>query len=168
MKKIIVIGSPGAGKSTFARKVRDVTGIQLYYLDILWHKPDQTNISKEEFDLRLKEIMKKESWILDGNYQRTLELRLRECDTVFLMDFPLDVCLLGAMSRIGKKREDLPWVESEFDEEFQQWIIDFSKSQLPEIYKLLEKYRDNKDIVIFKSRKEADDWVHNVLRKDII
>lgn len=167
MKKIIVIGSPGAGKSTFARKVRDVTGIQLYYLDILWHKPDQTNISKEEFDLRLKEIMKKESWILDGNYQRTLELRLRECDTVFLMDFPLDVCLLGAMSRIGKKREDLPWVESEFDEEFQQWIIDFSKSQLPEIYKLLEKYRDNKDIVIFKSRKEADDWVHNVLRKDI-
>lgn len=159
MLKIIIIGSPGAGKSTFARKLRDATGIPLYYLDMLWHKPDQTNISREEFDTRLDEIVKRDKWVIDGNYQRTLETRLRECDAIFLMDYPLEVCLLGAESRIGKKREDLPWLESKFDEEFKQWITDFSKDQLPQIYELLKKYQESKDIIIFKSRKEADDYL---------
>lgn len=162
MLKIIVIGCPGSGKSTFARKLNDVTGIPLYYLDMLWHKPNRTNISQEEFDIRLNDILKKDSWIIDGNYLRTLELRLRECDKVFLMDFPLEICLLGVESRIGIKREDMPWVEIEFDEEFKQWIIDFSKNQLPEIYKLLDKYK-NRDITVFKSRKEADDYLKSIL-----
>lgn len=159
MQKIIVIGSPGAGKSTFARKLRDKTGLPLYYLDMLWHRPDRTNISREEFDTQLSNIVRRDKWIIDGNYQRTLAIRLRECDAVFLLDYPLKLCLLGAESRIGKKREDLPWTETVFDEEFKQWIVDFSKAQLPQIYELLEKYRENKDIIIFKSRKEAEDYL---------
>lgn len=162
MLKVIIIGSPGSGKSTFARKLRDITDIPLYYLDMIWHKPDRTNISQEEFDAQLNNILQKDKWIIDGNYQRTLETRLEKCDTVFLMDFPIDVCLSGAASRIGKKREDLPWIEFEFDEEFKQWIIDFSKNQLTQIYQKMEKYRHNKDIIIFKSRKEADEYLNNL------
>ena len=161
MLKAIVIGSPGAGKSTFARKLRDMTGLPLYYLDMLWHKPDQTNIPREEFDTLSNDIIKKDSWIIDGNYQRTLEARLKACDTVFLMDYPLETCLSGVESRIGKKREDMPWIESEFDEEFKQWIIDFPDKQLPRIYELLDKYQKEKEIVIFKSRKDADDYLCN-------
>ena len=74
---------------------------------MLWHKPDQTNISREEFDVRLNEMMKEEKWIIDGNYLRTLEMRLKECDTVFLLDYPLEICLSGAQERIGK-RSGLP------------------------------------------------------------
>lgn len=163
MLKIIVIGSPGAGKSTFARKLRDATEIPLYYLDMLWHKPDQTNIRREEFDAQLNEIMGRDSWIIDGNYLRTLEARLKECDTVFLLDYPLELCLSGAKSWIGKKREDFPWIEKELDEEFKQWIIDFSKDQLPQIYELLEKYRENRSVVIFKSREEAEEYMRMIL-----
>lgn len=162
MSKIIVIGCPGAGKSTFSRKLSEVTGIKLHYLDMLWHKPDKTNISREEFDIGLEKIMTNESWIIDGNYTRTLEARLKECDTVFLLDYPLEICLEGAASRIGKKRVDLPWTEDEFDEEFKQYIIDFSRDNLPGIYELLDKYRDTKKIIIFKSRNEADDYLENI------
>lgn len=162
MSKIIVIGCPGAGKSTFSRKLSEVTGIKLHYLDMLWHKPDKTNISREEFDIGLEKIMANESWIIDGNYTRTLEARLKECDTVFLLDYPLEICLEGAASRIGKERVDLPWTEDEFDEEFKQYIIDFSRDNLPEIYELLDKYRDTKKIIIFKSRNEADDYLENI------
>ena len=126
MRKVIIIGSPGAGKSTFARKLREKTGLPLYYLDLIWHRPDQTNISREEFDTRLKEIMAEDRWIIDGNYLRTLEMRIQACDTIFLLDYPADVCLQGAEERIGTKREDLPWVEQEFDGEFRQWILDLS------------------------------------------
>lgn len=161
MLKVIVIGCPGAGKSTFARKLSDKTGLPLHYLDMLWHKPDRTNISREAFDTQLSKIIQTDTWIIDGNYQRTLEARLKECDTVFLLDLPLEACLLGAESRIGKKREDLPWIETEFDEEFRQWIIDFPKTQLPEIYELLTKYKNNKNMIIFRSRKEADDYLNS-------
>ena len=160
-QKIIVIGSPGAGKSTFSRRLRDITPLPLYHLDMIWHKPDRTNITKEEFDKQLSEILRSDKWIIDGNYQRTIELRLEKCDTVFLMDFPLDVCLAGAAARVGTKRDDLPWVEDEFDEEFRQWIVDFPNEKLPQIYQMLDKYRD-KNIVIFKSRQEADDYLQKL------
>ena len=159
MRKVIVIGCPGAGKSTFARKLRDATGLPLYYLDMLWHKPDQTNVSREEFEAQIKELVQRDQWIIDGNYLRTMELRLKECDTVFLLDHSLEICLAGAESRIGKRREDLPWIETEFDEEFRQWIIDFPKEQLPQIYELIKKYQDGRDIVIFTSREEADEYL---------
>ena len=157
MKKVIVIGCPGSGKSTFSRQLRDKTGLPLFYLDMIWHKPDRSNVSRDVFDNRLNEILSKDKWIIDGNYLRTLPMRLEKCDTVFLLDFKLELCPSGAYSRIGKQREDLPWIEHTFDEEFKQWIMDFPKDQLPVIYDLLETYC-NKTIIIFKNRSELEQY----------
>lgn len=159
MQKVIIIGSSGAGKSTFARKLRDKSGLPLYYLDLLWHRPDRTTVSNEVFDAQLKELLSRDKWIIDGNYQRTLSVRLNACDTVFLLDFPLDVCLSGVESRIGQARADMPWIETEFDPDFKQWIIEFQNTHLLQIYMLLEQYRETKTVVIFKSRQEADDYL---------
>lgn len=164
MKKIIVIGSPGAGKSVFSQKLKNVTKLPLYHLDMLYHKKDGTHISKEELEEKLKIIFKEEQWIIDGNYQRTLELRLKECDTVFLLDYPTEICIKGAESRVGTKRDDLPWIEEKLDEEFKKIITDFKKTKLPEIYRLLDKYKDNKDIIIFKTREESDKYIKNLIR----
>ena len=162
MQKVIVIGSPGAGKSTFSRKLRDATGLPLYYLDMIWHRPDKTNISREELTARQEEIIKTPKWIIDGNYLSTMELSLKNCDTVFFLDYPLEVCLAGAKARIGTKREDIPWIETEFDQEFKQWILDFPKDQLPIIYQLLEKYKKNRTVHIFKSREEAEHYLVSI------
>ena len=64
MKRAIIIGSPGAGKSTFARQVRDITGLPLYYLDMIWHLPDRITITKDEFDQKLMDILKTNTWII--------------------------------------------------------------------------------------------------------
>lgn len=159
MKRVIVIGSPGAGKSTFSRNLRDKTGLPLYHLDNIWHLPDRTTISREEFDERLSAILAKDSWIIDGNYSRTLELRLKYCDAVFLLDYPLGVCLAGVNDRIGKAREDIPWIEYEFDEEFRQFIMEFPETRLSVIYRLLHHYEQGREIHIFRSREEADEYL---------
>ena len=159
MKKVIVIGCPGSGKTTFAEKLQKCTGLPLYYLDAVWHKPDRTHISREEFDERILEIFERPEWIIDGNYNRTIEKRLKECDTVFLFDLPTEVCLQGATERIGKGRYDLPWLETELDPEFAEVIKDFKNNSLPKIYNLLEKYKKEKQIVIFKSREDADEYL---------
>ena len=106
--------------------------------------------------------MAKDSWIIDGNYSRTLELRLQYCDTVFLLDYPLEVCLAGVSDRIGKKRDDIPWTEHEFDEEFRQFIVEFPEVRLPGIYRLLHQYGQGREIHIFRSREEAEEYLANM------
>ena len=105
MKRVLVIGCPGSGKSTFARRLSEMTGFPLVYLDMLFHKADRTTCSKEEFDEQLIRVLERDEWILDGNYARTLGMRLERCDTVFWLDYPTEVCLAGVRSRRGKPRE---------------------------------------------------------------
>ena len=85
------------------------------------------------------------------------QMRLEKADTVFFFDLPLDVCLSGAIERLGKERVDMPWKDDVLDEEFRQWIIDFPETQLPIINLLLETYGGN--VVRFLSRQEADEYI---------
>ena len=160
MQKVLVIGCSGAGKSTFARRLRDITGLPLYYLDRLWHKADRTHITREEFDRVLAEWLARPAWIIDGDYSRTLPQRLEACDTVFFLDFPLEVCLAGVENRRGAQRPDMPWVEEELDAEFLQYILDFGQAQMPAIRAMLEPYRGRRQILIFRSRAGADAWLN--------
>ncbi len=159
MKKIILIGCPGSGKTTFAEKLNKFTGIPLFYLDAIWHKPDRTHISREEYDERLCEILKLDTWIIDGNYNRTVEPRIKASDTVFLFDLPTPICLEGAISRLGKARYDIPWVDTELDPKLKEEIEAFPNKVLPGIYALLDKYGNSKEIIIFKSREMADEYL---------
>ena len=159
MKKVIVIGCPGSGKSTFSKRLKEITNLPLYHLDMLYHYEDGSHITREEFKDKLRVIFKDDEWILDGNYQGTLEFRIRECDTIFLLDYPMEVCVKGAEDRVGIKKDDIPWFEETLNEDFKKRIMKFSEECLPEIYGLIDKYKEEKEIIIFKTRKEADDYL---------
>ena len=163
MKKVIVIGSPGSGKTTFCEKLNRVTNLPIFYLDAIWWNPDKTHISRDEFDKRLDDIFKFNMWIIDGNYQRTIERRIKECDTVFLFDLPTQTCIDGAVSRIGKTRNDVPFIDKEFDPHLKEEIEKFKEESLPEIYNLLNIYKEGREIIIFKSREDADNYIQNLL-----
>ena len=157
-QKILVIGCPGSGKSTFARALRDLTGLPLTHLDMLYWNADQTTVSREIFDERLQRVLERDAWIIDGNYSRTMEKRLQNCDTVFFLDLPTQVCLSSVRGRIGTKRSDLPWIETEEDAEFMEYIRAFSTEQRPGILSLLQKY-PNVNVVTFHSREEVDAYL---------
>ena len=159
MNKIIVIGCPGSGKSTFSRALHKKTNIPLYHLDMMYWNGDKTTVRKEEFLKRLIEALQKDSWIIDGNYSSTMEMRLKSCDTVIFLDYSLEVCLDGIKERQGKPRSDMPWIETEEDKEFVEYIMGFNSTQRPNILLLLEKYKNEKTIITFKSRKEAEDFL---------
>lgn len=161
MKKIIVIGCPGSGKSVFSRALHGKTGIPLYHLDMLYWNEDKTTVEKAVFLDRLSEVMSRGSWIIDGNYASTMEKRMRECDTVFFLDYPPDVCLAGVRARMGKERSDMPWIENEDDEKFLDFIRTFGDNVRPEILAMFKKYSD-KSIITFKDRKEAAEFLERL------
>lgn len=158
MNKIIVIGCPGSGKSTFSRALHSKTNIPLYYLDMMYWNADKTIVEKSIFRTRLAETLDMEEWIIDGSYASTMEKRIIACDTVFFLDYPTEVCISGIKERRGKKREDMPWIETEEDIKFTEYIKGFNEEQRPRILELLEKYRD-KNIVVFKCREDADKFL---------
>ena len=158
MRKIIVIGCPGSGKSTFSKALHHKTGIPLYHLDMMYWNEDKTTVEKSLFLDRLAAVLQKDEWIIDGNYASTMEMRLAESDTVFFLDYPTAVCLEGIKERRGKVRSDMPWIETEEDAEFVEFIKSFNEQSRPVILELLERYRD-KSITVFKSRREADEFL---------
>ena len=159
MKKVIVIGCPGSGKSTISRALHNKTGIPLYHLDMMYWNADKTTVEKSVFLERLYAVLEKDDWIIDGNYGSTMELRMAACDTVIFLDYPLDVCLDGIKERRGKPRSDMPWIETEEDSEFIEFIKNYNEQQKPKVLELLKKY-DDKNIIIFKSREQADAFLN--------
>lgn len=157
MEKVLIVGSPGAGKSTFARALATLTRLPIYYLDMLWHRPDRSHVSFEEFDEALEKILELERWIIDGNYLRTLHRRLLHCDTVFFLDYPSQLCLAGAEERVGQQREDLPWAEETLDPDFAAYIRNFPVIKRPLLVLMLMEH-DGK-VIHFTSRQEASAWL---------
>ena len=159
MKKVIVIGCPGSGKSTVSRALHNKTGIPLYHLDMMYWNADKTTAEKSVFLERLSAVLEKDEWFIDGNYGSTMELRMATCDTVIFLDYPLDVCLDGIKDRRGKPRSDMPWIETEEDSEFIDFIKNYNEQQKPRVLELLKKYSD-KNIIILESREQADAFLN--------
>ena len=157
-KKIIVLGCSGSGKSTFSGKLHELTGLPLIHLDNVWWRADRTHISRDEFDVALDGILAGDEWIVDGDYSRTYEVRIRACDAVIFLDFSEEQCMDGIIGRVGKERADIPWVENRLDPELVALVKKYRTENRPGLYDLLNKYA-HKQIIIFNSRAQADEWL---------
>ena len=94
MQRIMIIGSGGSGKTTLARQLGEKTGLPVVHLDQIWWSPGNwKHLEREKFDVLLQKELEKPQWILDGNFNRTIEARLAVCDTVIYLDYPRIVCL---------------------------------------------------------------------------
>ena len=156
MKRILIIGSPGSGKSTLAGRISAKLDIPCVYLDRIFWKPNWIETPKEEFDRLVQIELEKESWIIDGNYKRTLSHRLKYADTVIWLDYPRLICVWRVWWRHGKKRPDMTeGCEEKRDKEFFEflkYIWDFSKEQKETIEKELSA--TDAEIIIVHNKKE--------------
>lgn len=167
MERVMIIGCGGAGKSTLARKLGEKTGLPVVHLDQIWWAPGNwQHIEKPEFDEKLALELQKPRWILDGNFNRTIEARLEVCDTVIYLDYPRLVCLKNWLGRVvrnwGRHRPDMTEGCNEwFDPEFVKWIWNFNKNNRARYYALLNNAGDKK-VVILKSRRQAQKFLDSL------
>ena len=166
MERVMIIGCGGAGKSTLARKLGEKTGLPVVHLDQIWWSPgDWVHMARAEFDRLLLEEMEKDRWILDGNYNRTLELRLERADTVIYLDFTRWQCLWGWIGRViknwGHAREDMaPGCCEWFDPEMAGWIWNFNQENRQKYLKKLSGW--NGEVYILHNRREVKRFLNNL------
>jgi len=162
MQKIIIIGCPGSGKSTFARGLHLSTGLPIHHMDLIFWRNDKSSITSEELKSALDQIMQNEHWIIDGNYISTLTNRLEHCDTVFFLDYPKSVCENGIRTRMGKPRPDMPWIEGPQDaEELLRYLDVYFQTDRSRIIAQL-KAHTKIHVHVFHDRQEADDYLKNI------
>ena len=166
MKKVLVIGSGGAGKSTFARRLGEVTGIEVIHLDKLYWKPNWIEPSKDEWLKAVENAIKEDEWIMDGNFGGTLELRLAACDTAIFFDFPRIVCVYRVFKRWLKywntNRPDMTeGCNEKIDLKFLGWIWNFQKTTKPKIEERLKCFGREKTVIRLHSSKEVEDFFVN-------
>ena len=167
MERVMIIGCGGAGKSTLARALGEKTGLPVVHLDQIWWAPGNwQHLEKEEFDARLLEEMQKPRWILDGNFNRTIEMRLKECDTVIYLDFSRMACLFSWLKRVitnwGHARADMaPGCKEWFDPEMAAWIWNFNKKNRENYYRLLNE-AEGIETIVLKNRRMVKRFLNSV------
>ncbi|MCM3388788.1 DNA topology modulation protein [Ureibacillus chungkukjangi] len=167
MKRIAIIGSGGAGKSTLARKLGKLLKIEVFHLDALFWKPGWVGASREEQKMVQSELVENEYWIFDGNYGGTMDIRLNKADTVIFLDFPRTLCAYRIIKRRfqyrNKTRPDMgEGCDERLDLEFLKWVWNFPKTKRLEILRKLESFSSNKEIIILTSPKEIKRFLHTI------
>ena len=161
MKRVLVIGSGGSGKTTFVKALAARTGLPVIHLDQLYWHPGWVKTPDEEWDRIILELSRGDAWIMDGNYGRTLPTRLAAADTIVFLDLPRVVCTWRILKRqlryFGRTRPDAaPGCPERLTWEFVSWVWTYRSRRRPGILQRLERLRDGKRVIQFRSQADVD------------
>lgn len=165
MKRVAIIGPGGAGKSTLARGLGALLDLPVVHLDQLYWGPGWVETARNDWLVLQQDLVRRPSWIVDGNYGGTMDLRLEAADTIVFLNPSRYVCLTGVLKRRLRGRskgDEIEGCPERTTWEFVTWIWDYPKSRSPRILEKLKRLSDHKEIVILSSRREARSWLERV------
>jgi adenylate kinase family enzyme len=169
MLRVLVVGSGGAGKSTFALRLGQRTGLPVIHLDREYWLPGWIEPAPEAWKATITRLLAGERWILDGNYGGSLEQRLAACDTVVFLDIPRLACLWRVIARRlrhrGRARPDMrPGCNETLSAEFLWWIWTYPARRRPAVLRRLQQLRADQTAVVLRSNEDIEQFLDPQLR----
>ncbi|MBH8565262.1 DNA topology modulation protein [Nostoc sp. CENA67] len=167
MKKIMIIGSGGAGKSTLARELGSILGLEVIHLDTLYWNPGWVETPKPEWQSIIQDLTLRESWIMDGNYSGTLDIRLAIADTVIFLDLKRLLCLWRVIKRswqyAGQSRPDMAsGCPERLTWEFLNFVWTYPSTRRPHILNKLSQLLPNQQVIILRKPKEVRKFLQHI------
>ena len=164
MERVLVIGSSGAGKSVFSRRLGAITGLPVIHLDKHHWRPGWVEPPKDVWRTQVEELVTGERWIIDGNFGGTMELRLAHCDTAIFLDLPRHLCVWGVLKRVMQSREGARPDMAEgcgekIDIPFLKWVWDFPARSRPVVLERLKRVEGRAKIITLKYRREVEAYL---------
>ena len=154
MKRILIIGHPGAGKSTFAVKLGEVLKLPVVHLDKEFWNPDWQPTRRDVWRQRVESLVSSDTWIIDGSYDSTLDIRLPRADTVIVLNFSRYLCFWRLLKRTltnfrGVRPDMADGCPEKLDPVFIKFVWNYQRDHVPKIEECLRKYfADGKQIVL--------------------
>lgn len=159
-KRIMVVGSGGAGKTTLAVNLGELTGLPVIHLDRHNWKPGWVSTPDDEWTEIVRGLVAADAWIIDGNYGSTLDMRARRCDTIIFFDFNRVVALWGAVKRAvlqrGRSRPDMAeGCPERLDLAFLKWIWSYNKVSRPKVLAAIEEAPKGALVITVHNRRQV-------------
>ena len=167
MQRILVTGCCGAGKSTFSKKLQSILKLGLIHLDQYYHKPNWEEPEKAEWEKIVHTLVQKSSWIMDGNFSGTMDVRIKSADTIIYLDYPTLKCFWRVIIRIfkyhGVARSDMAnGCKEQFNLEFLHFVLTFNSKNRKRFIQKLNLIKDEKKVLVFKTDKQADKFLAQI------
>jgi adenylate kinase family enzyme len=158
MRRVLILGCSGAGKSTFARCLAERTGLPLIHLDQLYWQPGWQEPTPQQWRITVERELARDAWIMDGHMGGTIPLRLRAADTAIFFDFPTRICVRRVAWRIlrgyGSVRQDMAdGCPERFDLAFLRFILGFRWTRRPGVLKALAAFEG--ELIVFRKPRDA-------------
>ena len=167
MQRIMIIGNCGSGKTTFAKKLGSLKAIEIIHLDKFYYGPNWKGMNSDDWKRKVSEFSSRSKWIIDGNYSSTLDIRIKNADTIIYLNYSTVKCLWRITKRIlkswRKERIDNPkGCKERFDLRFYKYVASFNYKRRDGLLIKLEKCRNDKNIFVFKSDKETSKFLQSI------
>ncbi|MFC1887704.1 hypothetical protein ACFLYK_02740 [Candidatus Cloacimonadota bacterium] len=157
MQRLLILGNAGSGKTYLAKKIAAILLLEAIHLDYYFWQPGWKIPDRKVWIKQITEMVKRERWVMDGNYCSVLDLRLKYADTIIFIEQDRITCLFRCFHRFlkfhGRSRPDLnKGCPETFDLDFAKWIWNYSRNEKPEIFKIISQHQDI-TLIILKGKK---------------
>lgn len=164
MKRIMIIGCGGAGKSTLARELGDLLQLPLVHLDKAYWRPNWLERDKQEWEQIVTKLADQDQWILDGNYGGTMDIRLQRADTVVFLDRSRWLCVYRVLLRLwrtaGRTRPDMAeGCEERFSFAFLHYVFFYNNTRRPGILKKLHQLSSKQTVFRLRTQREINHFI---------
>jgi adenylate kinase family enzyme len=169
VRKVVIIGSGGSGKSTFARQLGEITGLPVVHLDKLFWHPGWKRTPEDEWREIVRRETEKPEWIMDGNFGGTREMRMQAADTIILLDLPRWLCMYRILKRTllykpGARPDMAEGCDERFDPEFLLWVWNYGNDSRKRALAEIEQFAD-KTVVILQTRSAVTAYLNSLRAK---